>query len=104
MGDTNQEPERTKIILFIISAFIGMCAKLANMHKEKPLTFFTVTRQVSITTMASWLVWWICKKYNQDEITTYIFGCITASFSHQVIMLMWTWVKNSMNNFLNTND
>ena len=94
------EPEKTKIILFIASAMIGLGAKLAHMHKDNPLTFGMVIRQSLITTMAAWLVWWLCQKYNQDETSTYIFGCITASFSHQLIMLVWEQFKTGFSKFL----
>lgn len=99
MGDIN-EGDKSKIAIYMASIAIGLGAKLATMHKENPLTLYSIIRQVSLTAMAAWLVWWICKKYDQDETSTYIYGCITASFSHQVIMLIWEWFKSGVNNFL----
>jgi hypothetical protein len=99
MGDIN-EGDKSKILIYVVSTLIGLSAKLASMHKKHPLTFYTVIRQCCLTAMASWLVWWVCKKYDQDETSTYIFGCITASFSNQVIMIIWNWFKTGMNNIL----
>lgn len=89
----NNESEVSKILLYIMSAGIGFAAKLATQHKKQPITLWDGCRQLLITVMSSWIVFWLCKKYNQDEVTTYIFGCISASFSNQVLSISWAWAK-----------
>lgn len=84
----------TKFGIFILSALLGVAAKIVVLNNDKKITTGILVRNIILSAFASWMVWNLCQLNHVSDNQKYIYGALAARFSDAVIMLIWNFFKS----------
>lgn len=93
-------PEATNIIvkgtLYVVGILLGLCAKIAILYKDKPITVKEFLSQGAMAFAAAWLVWSILEHYGYLDLAN-IASVIVGRYSDYILIAVWRAIKNLIN-------
>ncbi len=95
----DHQPEQSSFIikgaLYVFGILLGLGAKLALIHKEKPLTVKDFVLHSSIAFACAWLVWAILEHYGKLDLAN-IASVIVGRYADYVLVAIWKAIRNML--------
>jgi hypothetical protein len=83
----------TKIALYVLGTILGIGAKLASMHRVKPVTIKDVIINSSVAFAAAYLVYALLVETGHTHLAT-ISSVLCGRFADDVLSLAWKALKS----------
>ena len=103
MPDNETESAIVKFALYCLGVAAGLGARLATMHKQKPITWTDGVVNAAIAFAAAFLVYFWLKYLDRQDIALPV-SVITGRYGDDFIKVSYRWTKKFMKVILNEKD
>lgn len=84
--------------LYVAGIVLGLGAKLAMMHKEKPLTIRDFVVHGTVAFACAWVVWAVLAHYGRLDLAN-IASVIVGRYADYILVAIWNSIKQIIHNW-----